>query len=118
MSPTATALLIIVGIVGLGSFIGFLAGARRKMDLEQWTVGDRGFGLVLVWLLMAGETYTTFTFLGASGWAYSRGGPALYPRLPDASLCGFVLHPAADLGGGARPWSPDAAGFLQALFRR
>jgi SSS family solute:Na+ symporter len=34
--------------------------------------------LVLVWLLMAGEVYTTFTFLGASGWAYSRGGPVLY----------------------------------------
>ncbi len=29
-------------------------------------------------LLMAGEIYTTFAFLGASGWAYSRGGPALY----------------------------------------
>lgn len=48
------------------------------MDLEQWTVGGRGFGMMLVWLLMAGEIYTTFTFLGASGWAYSRGGPVLY----------------------------------------
>jgi solute:Na+ symporter, SSS family len=48
------------------------------MDLEQWTVGGRGFGMMLVWLLMAGEVYTTFTFLGASGWAYSRGGPVLY----------------------------------------
>ncbi|MBZ5629074.1 MAG: sodium:solute symporter family protein, partial [Acidobacteriia bacterium] len=38
----------------------------------------RGFGLLLVWLLMAGEIYTTFAFLGASGWAYSRGGPTLY----------------------------------------
>jgi hypothetical protein len=25
------------------------------MDLEQWTVGGRGFGVVLVYLLMAGE---------------------------------------------------------------
>jgi len=33
---------------------------------------------VLVFLLMAGEVYTTFAFLGASGWAYSRGGPILY----------------------------------------
>ena len=29
-------------------------------------------------LLMAGEIYTTFTFLGGSGWAYGRGGPAYY----------------------------------------
>ena len=58
--------------------MGFLARFHHKMDLEQWTVGSRGFGLVLVWLLMAGEIYTTFTFLGASGWAYSRGAPVLY----------------------------------------
>jgi SSS family solute:Na+ symporter len=65
-------------IVAIGTVIGFLAGVHRKMDLEQWTVGNRGFGAVFVFLLMAGETYTTFAFLGASGWAYSRGGPALY----------------------------------------
>jgi SSS family solute:Na+ symporter len=78
MSPSAVALLIILAIVGFGSLIGFRAGARRTMDLEQWVVAGRGFGVVLVWLLMAGEAYTTFSFLGASGWAYSRGGPALY----------------------------------------
>ncbi len=60
------------------SAVGMYAGARYKMNLEQWTVAGRGFGLVLVWLLMAGEIYTTFAFLGASGWAYSRGGPTLY----------------------------------------
>src|SRR5881392_2091694 len=48
------------------------------MDLEQWSVGGRGFGTIFVFLLMAGETYTTFTFLGASSWAYGKGGPALY----------------------------------------
>jgi SSS family solute:Na+ symporter len=69
---------MIAAIVAGGGGVGFLAGVRRKMDLEQWTVGGRGFGAVLVFLLMAGETYTTFAFLGASGWAYSKGGPALY----------------------------------------
>ena len=78
MSPSVAALSIIFGIVALGAVIGFYAGARRKMDLEQWTVAGRGFGLILIWLLMAGEVYTTFSFLGASGWAYSRGGPTLY----------------------------------------
>src|SRR6202140_1570299 len=78
MSPSAVSMAMIVGIVGLGATIGFLAGVRRKMNLEQWTVGGRGFGTVLMFLLMAGEVYTTFSFLGASGWAYSRGGPTLY----------------------------------------
>jgi SSS family solute:Na+ symporter len=48
------------------------------MTLEQWSVGGRGFGSVFVFLLMAGEIYTTFTFLGGSGWAYGKGAPALY----------------------------------------
>jgi SSS family solute:Na+ symporter len=78
MTATAVALVIIGGIVALGSAAGFYAGSRYKMDLEQWTVAGRGLGLVFVWLLMAGEIYTAFTFLGASGWAYSRGAPALY----------------------------------------
>jgi len=78
MSPAAVSLAMIFAIVAIGVAIGFLAGVHRKMDLEQWTVGGRGFGVVLIFLLMAGEVYTTFAFLGASGWAYSRGGPTLY----------------------------------------
>ena len=78
MSPTAISMTTIFAIVAVGATVGILAGVRRKMDLEQWTVGGRGFGAVLMYLLMAGEVYTTFAFLGASGWAYSRGGPTLY----------------------------------------
>src|SRR5246127_3740048 len=78
MSAAAVSLTTIIAIVAVGTAIGLLAGVRRKMDLEQWTVGGRGFGVVLIFLLMAGEVYTTFAFLGASGWAYSRGGPTLY----------------------------------------
>jgi SSS family solute:Na+ symporter len=78
MSGSLVALTGIFVVVTVGSVLGFYAGARYKMDLEQWAVAGRGFGIVLVWLLTAGEVYTTFAFLGASGWAYSRGGPALY----------------------------------------
>jgi len=78
MSPSAVSLAMILAIVALGVSIGFLAGVRPKMNLEQWTVGGRSFGAALMFLLMAGEIYTTFSFLGASGWAYSRGGPTLY----------------------------------------
>jgi Na+/pantothenate symporter len=78
MKASLIAMPIIFGIVLLGAVTGIYAGFRRQMNLDQWTVAGRGFGLVLIWLLMAGEVYTTFAFLGASGWAYSRGGPVLY----------------------------------------
>jgi SSS family solute:Na+ symporter len=78
VNPSLVALTIMSGIVVIGTVVGFLARFHHQMDLEQWTVAGRGFGLILVWLLMAGEVFTTFTFLGASGWAYSRGGPVFY----------------------------------------
>ena len=95
MNASVVALAVISGIVAVGSFIGFYAGSHHKMDLEQWTVGGRGFGMLLVWLLMAGEIYTTFTFLGASGWAYSKGGPGLYilGYQPLAYVVSFYILP-------------------------
>jgi SSS family solute:Na+ symporter len=70
------AILAATLLVALG--LGLLARRGRTMSLEEWTVGGRGFGTAFVFLLMAGEIYTTFTFLGGSGWAYGRGAPAFY----------------------------------------
>jgi SSS family solute:Na+ symporter len=71
--------LVLIGlsaVLALG--IGIQARSGHEMGLEQWTVGGRGFGAALVFLLLAGEIYTTFTFLGASGYAYGLGAPAYY----------------------------------------
>ncbi|MGG3639957.1 sodium:solute symporter family protein [Bacillus gobiensis] len=72
------ALIIIFGVIILSILLGIQAKKGKDMDLEQWTVGGRGFGSLFVFLLMAGEIYTTFTFLGGSGWAYGKGGPTYY----------------------------------------
>lgn len=78
MTPSMAAMAIIFATVLVAAITGIYSGRRRQMNLEQWTVAGRGFGVIFVWLLMAGEVYTTFTFLGASGWIYSRGGPMYY----------------------------------------
>jgi SSS family solute:Na+ symporter len=75
MNP-ALAVLCLVFAIAIG--LGLLARRGRDMNLEQWSVGGRGFGSIFVFLLMAGEIYTTFTFLGGSGWAYGKGAPAFY----------------------------------------
>src|SRR5579872_1896221 len=108
MSPRIAALAVICATVGVGSLIGFLARFGRKMDLEQWTVAGRGFGLVLVWLLMAGEIFTTFTFFGASGWAYSQGAPVLYILGLPPHLRRLVLHPPPHLGKRTQAQAADA----------
>ncbi len=118
MSPAAVSLAMIFAIVAIGVAIGFLAGVHRKMDLEQWTVGGRGFGVVLVFLLMAGEVYTTFAFLGASGWAYSRGGPTLYvlAYLTLAYVVSFFILPQIwELG--RRHGMQTESDFFSALYR-
>ncbi|MGO4757723.1 sodium:solute symporter family protein, partial [Streptomyces sp. 2MCAF27] len=72
----ALAVIFVFLLAAMG--LGLRARRGRDMDLEQWSVGGRGFGTVFVFLLLAGEIYTTFTFLGASGWAYGKGAPAYY----------------------------------------
>lgn len=73
-----SALIIIFLFLIFALYLGIRARKGKDMNLEQWTVGGRGFGTIFVFLLMAGEIYTTFTFLGGSGWAYGKGGPAFY----------------------------------------
>ncbi len=87
-------MIIILAVIGISAFVGIYAGRNLKMNLENWTVGGRQFGIILIWLLMAGEIYTTFTFLGASGWAYSKGAPAYYILIYGAlayTLSFFIL---------------------------
>ncbi|WP_088012293.1 sodium:solute symporter family protein [Gottfriedia acidiceleris] len=73
-----SALIIIFLFLAISIFLGVQARKGKDMNLEQWSVGGRGFGTIFVFLLMAGEIYTTFTFLGGSGWAYGKGGPTYY----------------------------------------
>ncbi|MFC0397432.1 sodium:solute symporter family protein [Paraburkholderia rhizosphaerae] len=74
----STALVIIAAVTLFALYLGIRARHGHDMNLEQWTVGGRSFGTAFVFLLMAGEIYTTFTFLGGSGFAYGKGAPVYY----------------------------------------
>jgi len=73
-----SALIVILAFLLISLYFGIRAKQGKQMNLEQWTIGGRSFGTLFVFILSAGEIYTTFTFLGGSGWAYGKGGPALY----------------------------------------
>jgi solute:Na+ symporter, SSS family len=75
ISVTVLALFLIATVV-----LGVAARSRgpRTRDLADWSIGGRSMGLVSTLVLMAGETYTSFSYLGAAGWSYTNGVSALY----------------------------------------
>ena len=96
MSGAATALTIVAAVV-LGTIAFALLGVRRvKMDPAQYIVAGRSFGTVFLWVLLAGEIYTTFTFLGVAGLTYATGAPAFYAIAYGtcAYVIGYFLTPA------------------------
>jgi SSS family solute:Na+ symporter len=80
------------GIVLIG-VLGFAGRRKPAADLSEWAVGGRNFGAVSMWFLQAGEVFTTFTFLGMAGLAFSGGVAALYalPYVPIGYMVLFFL---------------------------
>jgi len=74
----SVALLIILLAAASALLLGLAARRGRDMNLEQWSVGGRSFGTAFMFLLLAGEIYTIFSFLGASGFIYGHGAGAYY----------------------------------------
>jgi len=75
---TSISLWIILGWLLLSTVVGVLAGVKRKFSMEEWFVGQRGFGLILFYVVAAAEIYSAFAFLGLAGWAYKFGSPIYY----------------------------------------
>ena len=77
MSAPVSLGIVAAGILGVLVF-ATLAARRAAVDPQEFMVGGRSFGVLFLWILLAGEIYTSFTFLGAAGWAYGKGAPAFY----------------------------------------
>ncbi|MFD2616681.1 sodium:solute symporter family protein [Terrilactibacillus laevilacticus] len=75
-----TALVVTCLIVLAVIFVGFLAGRDKaaRSSIEQWSIGGRNFGSLLVWFLVGADIYTAYAFLGMTGYAYSFGAPAFF----------------------------------------
>lgn len=79
MNGSATIATTIFGLAMAGTvLIGLWSARGRPKGLAEWSVSSRGLGVLFIWVLMAGETYTSFSFLGTAGWSYSMGSPILY----------------------------------------
>jgi solute:Na+ symporter, SSS family len=82
--------LCILGIFFAGALaVGVAARRGISMNFEEWSIAGRGFGAVISFVLIAGEIFSTYSFLGATGWAYAKGAPVFY-YMACASLA-FVI---------------------------
>ncbi|MEU3185852.1 sodium:solute symporter family protein [Streptomyces sp. NPDC006923] len=79
--------VFMVGTVALGLFA--VRGRGGGGGLAEWSVGGRSLGAVFIWVLMAGESYTSFSYLGAAGWGYNYGAPVLY--VVAYMSCGYAV---------------------------
>ncbi|WP_339289380.1 sodium:solute symporter family protein [Ureibacillus sp. FSL K6-0786] len=84
-----TSLIIIFAFALFALYLGIRSSRGKDINLDEFAVGNKGFGTLFVFLLIAGEVYTTFTFLGGSGWAYSNGAAAFY--VPAYICLAYVL---------------------------
>ncbi|WP_037896062.1 sodium:solute symporter family protein [Streptomyces sp. NRRL S-920] len=97
MSGSAAIATTVFGLAMVATIaIGVLSARGRSKGLTEWSVSSRGLGVLFIWLLMAGETYTSFSFLGTAGWSYSFGAPILYlvAYLTVGFAVAYVVGPA------------------------
>ncbi|MDN5764831.1 MAG: hypothetical protein L0H96_08255 [Humibacillus sp.] len=88
---------LVIGLLGM-LLVAIIAVTGRKAavsDLDEWAVAGRSYGILKTWILQAGETFTTFTFLGTVGVFVAAGGAGFYaiPYVPLAYLVMYFMAP-------------------------
>ncbi|MBM7587407.1 SSS family solute:Na+ symporter [Bacillus pakistanensis] len=79
MSGSIIPLIITVLYMVIAVWLGVGAGKGRKMDsVEEWGVAGRSIGPIVMYLLVGAGGVSAYTFMGAPGWAYTKGVPVLY----------------------------------------
>ncbi|WP_153722032.1 sodium:solute symporter family protein [Sporosarcina cascadiensis] len=112
-------MFIMVLYLAIALIVGVLAGrGTNKASLEEFTTAGRGLGLFLTWFLMGGAIFSAFSFLGAPGWAFTRGAPAFYilAYLAFSLLPWYILGPK--IGRIGRKFNLySLVGFIQTRFQ-
>ncbi|MFC0268604.1 sodium:solute symporter family protein [Kushneria aurantia] len=72
-------MVLTLGYLLVAIALGLRAGAGRKMNsFEQWGIAGRSMGPLMLYLLMGAGSVSAYTFMGAPGWAWSKGVPVFY----------------------------------------
>jgi SSS family solute:Na+ symporter len=75
------ALGVFAALFGAVTIVGFFAGRWRPGDLrslDEWALGGRRFGTIVVWFLLGGDLYTAYTFIAVPALMYGAGGAGFF----------------------------------------
>jgi SSS family solute:Na+ symporter len=78
-SPVAIGIFLSLFLLILS--LGFFASRWKKGDLhhlDEWGLGGRRFGPLLVWFLLGGDLYTAYTFVALPALMYASGGAGFF----------------------------------------
>ncbi len=70
--------LVTLGYLLISLVVGLLSGRRASDSTLGYVAGDRQLGFVVLYFVLGASIFSAFAFLGAPGWAYSRGAAVFY----------------------------------------
>jgi SSS family solute:Na+ symporter len=93
MKNDLTALLITGFTILIVLLAGFLAGKDKsnRSSVEEWSLGGRRYGSLLVWFLVGADLYTAYTFLGLTSTSFTAGSLAFF-AIPYPIIAYFISY--------------------------
>lgn len=88
MAPTVVVSGVVFAFLAVCLVFGLLPAGRGSRTAEGFVAGDRSLGLLLMYFITGATIFSAFAFLGAPGWAYSRGAASFY--ILGYGVLGFV----------------------------
>jgi SSS family solute:Na+ symporter len=78
MEPNTIALAICGAFLLITLVMGILPGLKVSNSVAGFVAADRGMSFVVLYFVLGASIFSSFAFIGAPGWAYSRGAAAFY----------------------------------------
>ena len=78
MDNATIALAVCAGYLLLTLALGIIPAMRVSHSVTGYVAADRAMNVVVLYFVLGASVFSSFAFLGAPGWAYSRGAAAFY----------------------------------------
>lgn len=78
MSPEMIALSICGVFLAITLWMGIAPALKATNSVAGFVAADRGMSFIVLYFVLGASVFSSFAFLGAPGWAYSRGASAFY----------------------------------------